>query len=307
MKYYLTRGTIGATDLEIGENDYEDYKESNKVLTSCLSFEKSYEILLSNYIDLENERLSWATLEMVMVASRDDFLNATLSLDRRMVNFLSTARLHIEHLQKRGRDCVSGQSIEDVKAVIKCFCNTEKSNRPEYKFMWDLRNEVLHSSLPTRWLSFSSNRTNPFDDSDPKFEHSLNFGMLKSLATGFKPEELEAISSNDQIDLMSVTRVYMESLSTIHVKFREYIAESVSQARSRMEEAFHRYKKVCEDSLTGLYLWKVNDSLDIVEKPYLVEKSHFSLFLDDRRIQLQKKNRKLVNLRNSHVTGKQAE
>lgn len=301
MKYYLTRGTIGATDLEIDENRYEDYKESNKVLKSCLSFEKSYEILLSNYIDLENERLSWATLEMVRVRSRDDFLNATLSLDRRMVNFLSTARLHIEHLQKRGGDCVSGQSIEDVKAVVKCFCDTEKANKPEYKFMWDLRNEVLHSSLPTNWVSFSSNRTNSFDDSNPKFEYSLNFGLSKSLAMGFKQNELESISSNDKIDLMSVSRVYMESLSTIHVKFREYIAESVSQARSRMEEAFHRYKKVCEDNLIGLYLWKVNDSSDIVEE------FHFSLFHDDRRIQLQKKNRKLVNLRNRHVTGKQAE
>ena len=26
MKYYLTRGTIGATDLEIDENDYENHK-----------------------------------------------------------------------------------------------------------------------------------------------------------------------------------------------------------------------------------------------------------------------------------------
>ena len=307
MKYYLTRGTIRATDLEIDENDYEDYKESNKVLTNCLSFEKSYEILILNYIDLENERLSWATLEMVRVVPIDDFLTATLSLDRRMVNFLSTARLHIEHLQKRGGDCVSGQSIEDVKTVIKCFCDTEKANRPEYKFMWDLRNEVLHSSLPTRWVSFSSKRTTPFDDPNPEFEYSLNFGLLKSLATGFKPEELESISSNDQIDLMSVARVYMESLSTIQVKFRDYIAESVSQAHSRIEEAFHRYKKVCEDSLNGLYLLKANDSSDIAEKPYLVEKSYLSLFQDNQRIQLEKKNRKLINLRNSHVTGKQAE
>ena len=219
MKYYLTRGTLTATDLEIGKNDYEDYKESNKVLKSCLSFEKSYEILLSNYIDLENERLSWATLEMVRFRSRDDFLNATLSLDRRMVNFLSTACLHIEHLQKRGGDCVSGQSIEDVKAVVKCFCDTEKANKPEYKFMWDLRNEVLHSSLPTRWVTFSSNRTNPFDDSDPKFEYSLNFGLSKSLAMGFKQNELESISCNDKIDLMSVSRVYMESLSALSNKF----------------------------------------------------------------------------------------
>ena len=305
MKYYLTRGTIGATDLKIGKKDYEDYKESNKVLTSCLSFEKSYEIMLSNYIDLENEQLSWATLEMVRYPSRDDFLNATLSLDRRMVNFLATARLHIEHLQKRGGDCVSDQSIKDAKATIESFCNIEKDNKLEYKLMWNLRNEVLHSSLPTHWVDFSSNRTNSFDDPNPRFEYFLNFGSLKSLLVKsirqITPNELESLSNNDRIDLMSVTRVYMESLSTIQVKFREYIAHSVVQARSKMEEAFHRYKKVCEDSLTGLDLWKVNDSDDIVEESYL------SLLYDDRRIQLQKKNRKLVNLRNSHVTGKRAE
>ena len=222
-----------------------------------------------------------------------------------MVNFLATARLHIEHLQKRGADCVSDHSIEDAEATIESFCNIEKDNKLEYKLMWNLRNEVLHSSLPTHWVSFSPNLTNPFDDPNPRFEYFLNFGSLKSLLVNgirqITPDELESLSNNDRIDLMSVTRVYMESLSTIQIKFREYIAESVSQARSKMEEAFHRYKKVCEDSLTGLDLWKVNDSDDIVEE------SHLSLFHDDRRIQLQKKNRKLVNLRNSHVTGKRSE
>jgi len=58
---------------------------------------------------------------------------------------------------------------------------------------------------------------------------------------------------------------------------------------------------VREDSLTGLDIWKINDSDEIVEESYL------SLFHDDQRIQLQKKNRKLVNLRDSHVTGKRAE
>ena len=86
MKYYLTRATLGATDLEIDENEYEDYKESSKVLSNCLSLETSYEILISNYIDLENEQLAWATLSMVRNVSDDEFFNVTLSLDRRMVN-----------------------------------------------------------------------------------------------------------------------------------------------------------------------------------------------------------------------------
>ena len=300
MRCYLTRATFGATDLEIAENEYEDYKESSKVLSSCLSLEKSYEILISNYIDLENEQLAWATRGMVRNVSDDDFFNATLLLDRRMANFLATARLHIDHLQKRGGDCMKGQSIEEVKDVIKSFCATEKANKPEYKFMWDLRNEVQHSNLATHWLSFSTRRMNSFDDPIPKFESSLNFGSLKSsLATGFKPRELDAISSDDQVELMSISRVYMESLSTIQVKFREYVTESVNQARSKMEEAFCRYREVCEDSLTYLELWKVNGSGKIAEE------SAFSLFHDDQRIQLQDKNRELVNLRNSHVTGKQ--
>ena len=126
MRYYLTRATFGATDLEIDENEYEDYKESSKVLSSCLSLEKSYEILISNYIDLENEQIAWATLGMVRNVSDDDFFNATLLLDRRMANFLTTARLHIDHLQKRGGDCMKGQSIEEVKDIIKSFCATEE-------------------------------------------------------------------------------------------------------------------------------------------------------------------------------------
>ena len=77
MKYYLTRATLGATNLEIDENEYEDYKESSKVLSSCLSLENSYEILISNYIDLENEQLAWATLGMVRNVSDDDFFNVT--------------------------------------------------------------------------------------------------------------------------------------------------------------------------------------------------------------------------------------
>ena len=142
---------------------------------------------------------------------------------------------------------------------------------------------------------------NSFDDPIPKFESSLNFGSLKSsLATRFKPGELDAISSGDQVELMSITRGYMESLSTIQVKFREHVTESVNQARRKMEEAFCRYREVCEDSLTYLELWKVNGSDKIAEE------SAFSLFHDDQRIQLQDKNRELVNLRNSHVTGKQA-
>ncbi len=302
MKYYLTRGTLGPTDLEIDEKEYEDYKESTKVISSCLSFEKSYEILLSNYIDLENEQLSLATSNMVRGVSKDDLFNAVLSLNRRMVNFLATARLHIEHLEKRGGDCVIGQSIEEVKAVIKSFCDAEKANNPEYKFMWDLRNEVLHSSLAIHWASFPASRTNSFDDPTPRFEFSLNFGSLKPLlVTGFRPIDLKILSSEGRIELMSVTKVYMESLSTIQVKFREHTAESVVQARSKMEEAFHRYREVCKDSLTYLELRKVDDLGDIVEK------SSWSLFCDDQRIQFQNKNGKLVNLRNRYVTGKRPE
>ena len=121
MKYLLTRGTLSAYDLEIEESEFEDYRESQRVLSCCLSLEKSYEISILNYSDLECEQLSWATRRMLRAVSREDFFEARLSLDRKMVNFLAAARLHIEHLQKRGGDCVSDQSIQEAKAAIKSF------------------------------------------------------------------------------------------------------------------------------------------------------------------------------------------
>ena len=301
MKYYLTRGTLGSFDLEIKRSEFEYYRESNKVLSCCLSLEKSYEILILNYNDLEGEQLSWATRRMLRAVSREDFFEAILSMDRKMVNFLAAARLHIEHLQKRGGDCVNGKSTQKVKAAVKSFCDLERANTPEFKFMWDLRNEVLHANLPTHWVVFSQRRTNSFDDPTAKFEYSLNFGLLKSLSTGLGPEDLKAISGNDRVDLMLAARVYMESISNIQAKFRECVATAIIQARGKLDEAFDRYRQVCEATLTQLHLWKVNDEGDTIEE------SHLSSFSDDQRIRLQDMNRPLVNLRNSHVTGEQTE
>ena len=165
--------------------------------------------------------------------------------------------------------------------------------------MWDLRNEVLHANLPTHWVTFSQCRSNAFDEPTAKFEYSLQFGLLKSLSTGFRAEDLKSVSSNDRVDLMSAARAYMGSISNIQAKFREYVETAVFQARSKLDEAFDRYNQVCEATLTQLLLWKVNEAGDTVEE------LHLSSFSDDQRIRLQDMNRPLVNLRNSHVTGNQ--
>ena len=305
MKYYC--GLLAA---EIDKNDYEDYKESNEILKNCLSLERSYDILLSDYIDLEKSHISQAAISPIRYHSLDDIFQIRLSLDRLMLHFLATARQHIGYLGRWGGNSVRGKSSKDVQEVVSGFRNTEIMDKPECKVMWLLRNEILHSNLPVDWIALSQKRVESLDTngSDTEFEHTLKFGLLKSSFSYCKgrgaknkrciKKALEKISVDDKIDLMALSRIYMESISIIQEKFRDYISESVSWARNKMEGAFRHYKEMCNDDPRGLDIWKENEQGDTEEE------SHLSLYFDDCRIGLQKKNSKIVNLRNRYATGR---
>ena len=75
------------------------------------------------------------------------------------------------------------------------------------------------------------------------------------------------------------------------------IAESVTLARELIEGAHHRYAAVYNESLVGLSACKWSDEKQVSAIPLLLD-------WDDIRVKLQKRNRKLTNLRKYYVTGR---
>ncbi len=75
-------------ELEITEKGFTDLHWAWDVLSDGLLLEEKYEILLTNYLDLEKEILSQSVQFMVNpYLAFDDLFDSRLEVNRRLVNF----------------------------------------------------------------------------------------------------------------------------------------------------------------------------------------------------------------------------
>jgi len=296
MKYVLRKPVLGEVpEIEISEESYKAYKESREILSNCLAIEEKYEILISNYIDLEEQILSATTSHVVREhLDYSDFFDVRLALNIRLVNLLTSARLYVDQLPQHVEKCVP--HLGAAESRVKSLLAAEYDGNPQYRFMEALRNYVQHHGIPVHWTSLGAERTGLGDDG--LLEYSTELAAEKSFLEEdgeFKKQILGEIS--DKVDLKAATRCYIESLSSVHNAVRELIQESVQNSRLRLEDAHRQYQEVCEGSLVGLSACMASDRRLIETVPLLLD-------WDDVRVKLQKRNRKLTNLRRRYVTGK---
>lgn len=67
MKYTIHSWELGTFD--IGENKFNKLKQAKNCLSAALAIVEKYELLLSNYLDLEKECLSVTTDYMVRTST----------------------------------------------------------------------------------------------------------------------------------------------------------------------------------------------------------------------------------------------
>lgn len=302
MKYLLHLPTASdSPELEIEEENYRALMEAKKVLFNCLSIEKKYEILLSNYLEFEQEILRVTTSQMIRQFPSSNYdayrmidLDVRLMIDLRLVNLLTSARLYLDHLSGHMRECLPHKS--DTKSVINSLRSAEFESKVEYKFMEELRNHVQHRGLavhvvrlPKRWRDFGEERL---------LEFSLGILSQKSELEsdeGFKKQVLDEIP--DEVDLKLFTRSYIESFSNIHLEIRKQIADSVAQSRRKIEEAFCRYQKEYNREVKLLEVLNVDGGQIVKSESLLLER-------DNIRRKLEERNGSLLNLHKRFVTNK---
>lgn len=298
MRYFIGLRVVGTPEIEIEETLFRSCKESKVVLGSCLSIEEKYEILISNYLELENQILQIATSNMVR--GRIDysvFFDLRLVLNMRVVNLLTSARLYVDQLYTDVRKCLPNH--RDPKVDVKALLSEQYDNNPQYRFMEALRNYTQHQGLAVHWTSLPSRWTELGENG--QLEYTLEFGTQREILSedgNFKKQVLTEIP--EQINLKLAVRSYIESMSNVHNSVRELISDSVLHARSVIDAAYDRYKCVYDGSLIGLSIYK-NDGLKNVEGVALVRE------WDDIRVQLQARNARLVNLNKRYATGKLTE
>jgi hypothetical protein len=295
MKYILRKDVLGnVPEIEISEQEYVELQKARNTLSNALSVEEKYEIVISNYLDFEQEILNATTCHMI----RDhldytDFFKVRLGLNIKLVNLLTAVRLYVDQLSQNVAECLTDNP--NTKDDVKRLFSKEYDDNRYYRFMEALRNYVQHRGIPVHWTRQGSRWTSLADDG--LLEYSMELASQRSyLEEDTKMKKSVLAEMDEKIDLKAGTRSYIESISNVHESIRSMIADSISSSRKLIEDARHKYSEVYSDSLVGLSAVKWGNHKRVASIPLLLD-------WDDVRVDLQKRNRKLTNLSKRYATG----
>ena len=294
MKYILyIPSPVKKLQLEISENEFNELENAKEFLHFVVSHEESYDILISNYIEFEQEILQ-LTIQNMMYSdpSIDNFYELRMRLNKRLINLLTSVKLY----QDLGKHQIPKNFIERGKyqEEIKKLFSSEYDNKKHYKFMEELRKYTQHSGLAIHLTRFNMSRTDSNNDSI--LEYSVNFS---SYSKRLKEDKMFSATKfpemEDEIDLKIAVRHYIESISSIHISIRKLFSEFTIDSRNKIKAAHTKFNE--EFNCNTDYLRVVS-----VEKKSYVNDIAILLDWDDVRIKLQQKNKRLTKLSKGYIT-----
>lgn len=293
MKYLVTILTTGNNpELVINESKFEQLKQAKECLSEILSFEEKYELLLSNYMELEKECLLISAQNMVYEDNEYmNFFDIKLLFNQRIVNLLTTSRLYIDQLSQHIKAC-------NLNIDIKSFFSYEYDNNFEYRFMEALRNYVQHRGLAVHFTSIGSNWTSLDDDGEIQFKTRV-YTKKDEVEKDSAFKKSVAKEMPDKVDIIYASRSYIESISKVHCNIRKILSDVAISSRQIVEEIIHEYEKISNGKSIGLGIVCLENNGKYDE---ILDKFYITLEWDNIRIKLERKNQSLVNLRKRFVS-----
>lgn len=281
MKYLLTLAILNPhQELEIDKERFDSLKKARRTLSEAFALEEKYEILISNYLELEKQVVCQGVEAQVRTQSEySEYFEFRMAFNVALVNLLTAARLYVDQFPRHVRDCLADES---QLALAKSWLSQAYDSAFEYRFMEALRNHVQHNGIPLHRWSVGGQKT---DDSLIEFGVSL-WAEKKYLAEDKKFKETVLVECDEKIDLIIATRVYMQSLSEIHSKARDAISNSVDKARLVIQKEQTRYQSSSsnpEDSLIAL-------EAQAIENERIIDRVPLFLKWENVRKKLQTKN-----------------
>jgi hypothetical protein len=293
MKYYIGLSNSDTSSIKITSKEFESLKRAQSILVNARAIEEKYDILISNYIDLEKFILS-TTVEFMIRKDLDysDFFDLRHRLNVHMVNFLTSARLYIDQLNRNVKGSIPLEKKVDEK--VNRLKSKEYDTNQDYQFMEALRNYVQHCGLPVHLTNYNlSKRGSKKNDF---FEYILSFYAVTVYLKKderFKKGVLQGYG--EEIDLKASIRGYVESLNKIHESIRGMIKLTVLKARTILERSHRNFKKINSRALSSLYAFKDDEKGQVFSIPLILD-------WDNNRICLQKRNKTLTNLKKRYVS-----
>ncbi|HEY6644018.1 hypothetical protein [Povalibacter sp.] len=284
MTYYLQPAVLAPPQpLRITRKEFEILADARQKLTAGFPVEESFDLLIGNYLELEQAALSIAASAMVHYRTEyHEFNEARAEINRRAVNFLTTARLYVDQVPQRVKAC--GHDNAFVRAAM----NESYNNRFEYRFMEALRNHVQHNGSAVHSLSLGGGWA-PRGKREWQEYAVAGYTLRHHLEQDPKFKKKVLNECPKEVDFMLAARVYLEELGRVHKLVRQTIDPTLKAARAAFDSAIMRYRRRSKSSAVGLTAYFKNKERIVTKVLVLVE-------WDNVRQRLEKRNGTLVNL-----------
>ncbi|WP_223531812.1 hypothetical protein [Pseudomonas sp. GL-RE-20] len=244
-KFYLGGYKSGNTNsIPLDENEYRSLLAAKSILEASFAIEETFDLLLSNYLELEKEALS-LTADLMLRSHFDHTVAFKIrsQINRRVVNLLSSIRTYLDLLETNTRTCLQGNKDQANEAKI--AKSVEYDANADYRFGEALRNYVQHNGLAVHDVNFPSNWLHQNEEkNDIRLEINLKLFARKNILQSdnkFKAIILKEIP--EQVELRQSIRSYMGSINTIHAKVRQLTDQHVVTARHLIEEAENNFSQ----------------------------------------------------------------
>jgi hypothetical protein len=292
---YIQKNTTGnALKLPITEAQFNELVEARVVLAAAFALEESYDLLIGNYVEVEEELLSAAARNAVRdINEYQDFFELRSTINRRVVNLLTATRLYLDQAPQRLADCAANPDM--ARREFKQRTSEHYDKFFSYRFSEALRNHVQHCGLAvhrmrhvSKWIGEGSERAmeisvQPFAER----RYLVSDGRFKKKILDEMPEE---------VVLTLAMREYLQCIGNLHILVRGHVADNVSRSRQLMDAHISRYATENAGATIGLTAFGFDSDGKVESLP---------LFLswDDVREKLVSRNSGLVALGQHLVTG----
>ncbi|HEY0013744.1 MAG TPA: hypothetical protein VGB79_12935 [Allosphingosinicella sp.] len=224
--------------LEIPQGIIDQLRESTRTLKEVVDIEQKFDILYSNFIELEQE-IAQVTIRDAYrnVESVTDLFDAKETITRRVGNLLSSARLYVDQVKHHVSTLFPKDQL--TKVEVSGYFSKEYDTRFGYRVMEALRNYSQHRGLPVHGMSHIASW---LDGDRPTKRNEHNAALIISIdelkADGSIKsqiiEDLEAMEGT--LDLKPFIREYIEGLASVHTQIRTLLQPIVARSEKMVSD-----------------------------------------------------------------------
>ncbi len=297
MQFKLTTWALGSfPEVEISKEQFQSLSQSAEILKAAMAIEEKYELVISNFLELEKDILAASSDYMVRGSyNYSDFFDIRSTFNRRIVNLLTSTKLYIDQIQQHVKIC-NHQLVDSVKDEF----SKEYDASFEYRFMEALRNYVQHRGLAVHLTSHPAMWIENNDVSLLEFQTKI-YSQKTNLQDDQAFKKSVALEMPDKVELILSSRKYISAISRVHLFIRNNIDSVVKSSRDLIDSTIGKYEDINDGESTGLCAvsFEPNGRLDNV-----IERILLHLSWDDVRIALTNKNPCISNVEKRYVSGK---